>query len=71
MMNDKIGFDCVQILMRCNSANELDEAIRIINNTYPVLHEHLETLDEINNNNDTTNMNGKRFCFIVGKGGGL
>ncbi|PNX47581.1 MAG: hypothetical protein BV457_05430 [Thermoplasmata archaeon M9B1D] len=65
-MNEKIGFDCSQILMGCNSVDELDEAIRIINNMYRILREHLVVFDEIKNNNS---INGNRICFLIGHGG--
>jgi len=65
-MNEKIGFDCSQILMECNSVEELDEAIRIINNMYRILREHLIVFDELRNSNT---LDGKRICFLIGPGG--
>ena len=46
-MNEKLGFDIIQILLRANTVEELDEAIRIVNCSYPKLREHLELMDEI------------------------
>jgi len=46
-MNDRIGFECTQVLMQCDTKAELDEAIRIVNNFYRIFSERLETLDDI------------------------
>lgn len=66
-MNEKIGFDCSQVLMQCNTVMELDEAMRIVNNMYKILREHLEVIDEIKNNN--LDIKGNRICFLIGPGG--
>jgi len=44
-MNDGLGFEIVQIMLKADTCDELDEAIRIVNKTYPVLRGHLEVLD--------------------------
>lgn len=42
-MNQKPGFDAIRDLMCCVSVEELDFAISVINNMYPVVRLQLET----------------------------
>lgn len=41
------GFDCVQVLMGCNSVDELDAAKRIVDDFYLIYHDQLEVLERI------------------------
>jgi len=45
MVNYKQGFDIMQILLSCESVEEIDEAVRVVNNAYPVLRDQLEVLE--------------------------
>jgi len=47
MVDDKLGFKCMQILMEASDVNELNECMRVVNNGYRILLEQLETYDEI------------------------
>ncbi len=46
-MNDNLGFEVMKILINAESVDELDEAIRVVNRSYPVLREQLVVRDEI------------------------
>lgn len=43
-MNEKLGFDVIQVLIHANTVEELDEAIRVVNLSYPILREHIFVL---------------------------
>jgi len=46
MVNDDgLGFECVQILLKAETVSDLDECIRVINKSYPVLRDHLEIIE--------------------------
>jgi len=46
-MNGKLGFDVMQVLIQADSAEELNEAIRVINTSYPILLDRLAVIEEV------------------------
>lgn len=46
-MNRKLGFDAVQVLINAETVAELDEAIRVVNNSYSILRDHLMVFEEL------------------------
>ena len=44
-MNERIGFRLCRVLLEAENTCELNEAMRIVNNMYPILLEHLEVLE--------------------------
>jgi len=51
-MNEKIGFEIMQQMMVADTVAELDEAVRIVNNAYPILRERLSVMELIKNGNN-------------------
>jgi hypothetical protein len=45
--SSRIGFDTCKVLFDCQSVDELDYAIGIVNNFYRIYREQLMVLDEI------------------------
>ena len=46
-MDGKIVYDIVRLLTECDSVDELNESIRIVNHCYFILLQQLETREEI------------------------
>lgn len=44
-IDERIGFDCSQVLLKCNSTAELDEAMRVVNNIYRIYRDRLVVLE--------------------------
>ena len=42
-----LGFKITQVLLEADNPEELDEAIRVVNNCYPVLRGQLEILNQV------------------------
>ena len=44
-LDKDLGFECMQVLIKANSSAELDECIRVINKSYPILRDQLLVME--------------------------
>ena len=44
-LDKDLGFECMQVLIKANSSDELDECIRVINKSYPILRDQLLVME--------------------------
>jgi len=54
-MNEKIGFDCLKALIQAKTVKELDEAIRVVNLSYPILRENIHVMCKLKEREDILN----------------
>ena len=47
LMNERLGFKLAQIMMEADTVQEIDQAMAVVNNMYPIIRERLEVLEEI------------------------
>ena len=49
MDGERLGFEIVSVLLKAEHVDDLDTCMRVVNNAYAVLRNHLMVLEEIKN----------------------